>query len=335
MIAQQHLLQMLGDGEVHSGSELAAILGVSRAAVWKQLSQLRALGLEVNGEAGQGYRLGQPYEALDRATIQSALSASACGVLHSLNTLWECDSTNNVLLDGLNSEPLPAGIASVCLAELQTGGRGRRGRRWVSPPGGGVWCSVSWTWDAPPADLSALSLAAGAHVLRALQKLGCEGLQVKWPNDLLADGRKIGGILIDVQGDLAGPITVVVGLGLNLIVSDATRDQVNADGGQPPIGLYELGVTRSRNLVAADVVSALVDMLQNYAGAGFSRDKDFWCANDFLRNKPVMVSGSSALSGVAMGVNEQGYLRVVTEHGEQLVGAGDVSLRLNPQESVR
>ena len=92
---------MLGDGEVHSGSELAATLGVSRAAVWKQLSALRALGLKVNGEAGQGYRLDQPYEALDKATIQGALTASAGGVLHSLRTLWECDSTNNVLLDAL------------------------------------------------------------------------------------------------------------------------------------------------------------------------------------------------------------------------------------------
>ena len=326
---------MLGDGEVHSGSELAATLGVSRAAVWKQLSALRALGLKVNGEAGQGYRLDQPYEALDKATIQGALTASAGGVLHSLRTLWECDSTNNVLLDALYSEPLSPGIASVCLAELQTGGRGRRGRHWVSPPGSGVWCSVSWTWDAPPSDLSALSLAAGAHVLRALQKRGCQGLQLKWPNDLLANGRKIGGILIDVHGDLAGPISVVVGLGLNLIVSEATRNQVKADGGQPPIGLYELGFTESRNLVAADLVSALVDLLRNYADTGFSRDKSFWCAHDFLRNKPVVVSGSSTLSGVAMGVNELGYLRVVAENGEQLVGAGDVSLRLNPQEPAR
>ena len=130
MQIQQRLLTMLGDGAVHSGSELAATLGVSRAAVWKHLQQLRALGLEIDGEAGQGYSLQHRYEVLDPEVIRSELDPSVAGALQSLQVLWECDATNNVVSQSLTDLPVAAGVLTACVADYQTGGRGRRGRRW-------------------------------------------------------------------------------------------------------------------------------------------------------------------------------------------------------------
>jgi len=328
MLSQQKLLMMLGDAAVHSGNELAEELGVSRAAVWKQLEQLRALGLDIQAGAGQGYQLVQGYEALDASVIQANLSEPAANVLQQLDVLWECDSTNNVLLEQQRKAPVAEGVATACIAELQTSGRGRRGRQWQSPPGCGIWVSVSWTWGSAPADLSALSLAVGARVLQKLQGYGAPDLAVKWPNDLLARGQKLGGILIDIQGDLAGPLTVVVGLGLNVVVPQSIRSAVAADGGRMPIGITELGVAQSRNQIAADIISTLSDVLRNYADEGFAVDKDYWCRHDYLRDKLVKVEGAEAISGTALGVNDQGFLRIGTAAGEQLVGSGDVSLRL-------
>lgn len=323
----QKLLTMLGDGAVHSGSEVAEALGVSRAAVWKQLQRLRALGVDIDGAAGQGYSLRHVYEPLNNEIILQQLDTSVATSLTSLDVCWECDSTNSSVLKTLQQLPLAAGLISACVADYQTGGRGRRGRRWVSPPGCGAWLSVSYTWDAPPAGLSALSLSVGAHVLRVLGSFGASSLSLKWPNDLLSDGRKLGGILIDVQGDIAGPLTVVVGVGINIFVSAEVMEQVLADGGQPPIGLSEIGVTCGRNVLVGKLISVISSVLQTYSSNGFIADRELWCKHDFLNGKRVQVSGGENTHGTAKGVDEHGYLILQTAEGERLVGAGDVTLR--------
>ncbi len=330
MQTQQRLLTMLGDGAVHSGNELAAALGVSRAAVWKQLQRLRALGVEIDGEAGHGYRLRHVYEPLDYELIMCDVDESVTKSLESLSVCWECDSTNNMVLKSLQNAPLAPGLMMASVADYQTGGRGRRGRRWVSPPGCGAWLSVSYTWDAPPADLPALSLSVGAHVLRLLKSCGASSLSLKWPNDLLSDGRKLGGILIDVQGDIVGPLTVVVGVGINIDVPEAVMEQVLADGGQPPIGLREIGVACTRSVLVGKLISAIASVLQGYSNNGFLADREFWCQHDFLKGCIVQVSGAEDVHGTAKGVDDHGYLILQTAEGERLIGAGDVTLRAKP-----
>jgi len=323
--SSQKLLELLGDGELHSGAAIAAALGVSRTAVWKQLERLRDLGLEIHGEAGQGYRIDQPYTALDAARIRGCLPTGASGYLASLETLWEVDSTNSRVLELLREQPAPG--ATVCLAEYQTAGRGRRGRRWMSPPGCGIWLSVGWTWEVPPRELPTLSLATGAVVAEYLDKAGATGVELKWPNDLLLEGGKLGGILIDVQGDSAGPLTAVVGLGLNLSVPAITTAAVAADSRALPVGLRGSGVTADRNELAAGLCGALIDMLQDYENTGFAPYRGVWSARDAMQGKQVIVSGGQTAEGIALGVSEEGYLVVATAEGEVQIGAGDVSLR--------
>jgi len=313
---------MLADGSRHSGNDLAEALGVSRAAIWKQLEALRELGLTIDGEAGQGYQLQQTYEALDAAKIRRSFSDTSA--LRSLDLFWEIDSTNDYLRS--KSDLLP-GVADVCVADYQTGGRGRRGRRWVSPPGCGIWLSVAWSWEAPPRDLPALSLAVGTAVLKVLQAAGLKDASMKWPNDIYAGDSKLAGILIDVQGDAAGPIGVVVGLGLNLEVTDSARKQVREDGGLPPVGLYELGVSAGRNQLLGELLNGIVQTLSGYAAGGFAPLREYWCKHDYLRGKDVEVSGREQKSGIASGVNDGGYLLLDTGGRQELIAAGDVSVR--------
>lgn len=322
MNAYQRLLILLGDGELHSGSALAESLGVSRTAVWKQLERLRELGVEIDAGAGQGYQLHGGYEVLEADEILAATPADARAVLADLEVFWELDSTNSHLL---KSDIAPH--ARAVLADYQFGGRGRRGRRWMSPPGAGIWLSVGWTWEVPPPQLTALSLAVGAAISEVLYNSGVAAIGLKWPNDLQADGRKLGGILIDVQGDSSGPLTVVVGVGLNVIVPGGVTSQVKAESGVPPVGLRETGCGLSRNEIAGALVGAILGVLQSYSRTGFSSYSDVWQKRDVLLGQEVTVGGAQNLAGIAGGIDENGFLLVDTGDRKELVGAGDVTLR--------
>ena len=184
---QRKLLKLLADGRQHSGRDLAAALGITRAAIWKQVQLLRERGIAVAAQAGQGYSLALPLELLERDGIFAALPPDLRPVIDDLQVLWVAESTSDLLLQGGRTEP---GRARICLAEYQTGGRGRRGRQWFAAVGSGVCISVGWCFPAAPASLSCLGLAAGVAVLRAVQACGVQNAKLKWPNDLLVfDGR--------------------------------------------------------------------------------------------------------------------------------------------------
>jgi len=321
MNTSQQLLTLLGDGEVHSGAAVAERLGVSRTAVWKQLARLRDLGVEVEGEAGQGYQLRYPYQALEEARLSAAVDAD-------VSVFWEVDSTNDFLLNELAQQPdrrWPA--PRVCIADYQTGGRGRRGRRWLSAPGAGLWLSVGRSWEVPPADLPALSLAVGVAAAAVLTDCGAEDVGLKWPNDLQLGDRKLAGILIDVQGDSSGPLSVVAGIGVNLYVPAETAAAVAETGSIEPVGLYEAGVKADRSDLAGKLAGALIDVLDGYSETGFAAYHQRWQNYDVMTGRDVEVSGGKPLAGKALGVNDQGFLIVDCDGHQHLVGAGEVSLR--------
>ena len=169
---QQKLLGLLADGQLHSGNALAKALGVSRAAVWKQVAQLEKLGLQVHGQAGKGYRLERSLELLDSQRILEALPAEIRTRLGVLELLWETDSTSDYLIRSGRCEP---NLSDVCVAEYQSGGRGRRGRQWFAPIGQGLCLSVAWNFPSAPPNLSCLGLAVGVAVLRAVRSCGNRG----------------------------------------------------------------------------------------------------------------------------------------------------------------
>ena len=193
MNSRRQLLHLLADGQWHSGEALAGRLGLSRAAVWKQLGILRdQLGLNIHSVRGRGYKLPEKLELLDADRIRSLLANTSHDWISHIEIHDTITSTNSYLMEQA-SAVLQSG--HVCLAERQSEGRGRRGRHWVSPFGSNIYLSLFWAYGLAPAALSGISLAAGLAVIRALRQLGVSDIGLKWPNDILVDERKISGML--------------------------------------------------------------------------------------------------------------------------------------------
>lgn len=319
------VLRLLADGELKSGQNLARHLGVSRAAVWKQLRQLADWGIEVRAQPGRGYRLAAPLDLLDAGAIRGALPQFAAGRLRNLEVHEELASTNDRLLEAAE---LTAGRFDACLAEFQAAGRGRQGRRWLAPYASGLCLSVNWTFREAPAALGSLSLAAGVAVLRALRGLDVRGLELKWPNDVVHSGRKLGGILIDLRGEAAGPAHVVVGVGINIFLPDRIRAQLRADG----VEATDLAALRvelpHRSVLAAALIAELAHTLEEFAGRGLAAFTDEWRAADALIDRPVRVlQGGQAVEGLARGIDADGALLVEAGGTQRRFLSGEVTVR--------
>lgn len=318
------LLPLLADGEFRSGQDLAAALGVSRTAVWKQLNKLADdCGLQIESVKGKGYRIPGGIDLLHDDVIRSGLSARASALLGQLVVLDSVDSTNAEVMRCIERGEA-CGV--VCTAESQSAGRGRRGRTWVSPYASNIYLSVAWQFSQGAAVLEGMSLAVGVAVARALAASSVPGVQLKWPNDILHDGAKLGGVLLEMTGDASGACQVVVGVGLNVAMPTAAADEIDQAwtdlralcGGAPP----------ARNRLVSELLNELLPLLAEFESAGFSRWRDEWQALDaFADQRVVLSSGERVVSGYARGVDERGALQLETTTGIQLVYGGEISLR--------
>jgi BirA family biotin operon repressor/biotin-[acetyl-CoA-carboxylase] ligase len=318
------LLRLLADGETHSGEELAAALSVSRAAVWKRLQQLGDWGIALEARAGSGYRLASALDLLDATEIRASLPQAAAERLRNLEVHEELESTSDRLLE---VDDLPPESFDACLAEFQSAGRGRRGRRWIAPFASGLCLSVNWSYRDAPATLGALSLAAGVAVLRALRRLGFAELSLKWPNDIVHRDGKLGGILIDLRGEAAGPAYFVVGVGLNVRLPDTVRDGLRAEG-VDAVDLASLGAPPGRSLVASALISELALALIEFGARGMTAFAEEWRSADALAGRRVrVIQGGQSLEGLAQGVDTDGALLVDVEGGRRRILSGEVSVR--------
>jgi BirA family transcriptional regulator, biotin operon repressor / biotin---[acetyl-CoA-carboxylase] ligase len=327
MTRRTALLRLMADGELHSGEALARELGVTRAAVAKHVRGFAEWGLAVESLPRRGHRLLAPLDLIDAERLQAALTPLARACLDRLELFDAIDSTNSYLLA---AGGLPAGRWRACLAEYQSAGRGRRGRGWIAPYASGLCLSFGWLFESPPAGLAALSLAAGVAVLRALTAQGVTGLTLKWPNDVLKDGRKLGGVLCELRAEAAGPAYVVIGIGLNIRLPAVARTAIAASGGLEPADLAtgEPGAPPARTPLVAALLDALVAMAIEFDAHGFGPFRTEWSRADALRDRPVRVlAQSSECDGVARGIDANGALCV--EMGGQLerLASGDVTLR--------
>jgi len=325
-LSQQKLLRLLADGQTHSGTDLALQCGVTRAAVWKCVQQLEGLGIEIAAGAGKGYQLRRPLELLDAAHISAALPAAARQSNEGCEVLWSTSSTNDYLLQ---MPGVPAGRSRACLAELQTGGRGRRGRKWFATAGYGLCLSIAWTFRYSPPQLGCLGLVAGVAVLRAVRRAGATNALLKWPNDVVIDGHKLAGILIDVRGEAGGPLQAVIGIGLNYDLPAATARNVVATGGLEPVSMRDAGATLSRNDLAASLITELHATLELFSSEGFGSIVEEWRAADYLQGKEVRVEvDGETQAGIARGIAADGRLQLATSAGIVHLTTGDVSVRL-------
>ncbi|MBS0462869.1 MAG: biotin--[acetyl-CoA-carboxylase] ligase [Proteobacteria bacterium] len=303
-----------------SGSELARVAGLTRAAVWKRIAALRGKGVDIHAEAGRGYALAAPLDLLDRAQIVAALPGKVRADLDVCEVAWEIDSTNAQLL----RRPAGAGVQAL-FAEAQSAGRGRRGRTWASPLAAQLCLSMQRRFDGGVAALSGLSIAVGVATAEALRAQGFAQVGLKWPNDLQAHGRKLGGILIEFGGEDGGLVRAVIGIGINVRMPEVAAIGIE----QPWIDLAALGKPiPPRNQLAAALLAAQLRALRQFAAEGMPAFVERWQALDVLRGQDIeVIAGDHRDAGVALGIDARGALRVRHRDGERVHHSGEISVR--------
>jgi BirA family biotin operon repressor/biotin-[acetyl-CoA-carboxylase] ligase len=323
----ESLLRVLADGRPHSIASLAASLGETPGEIERQAGQLERWGWRAEVLPGGRYRLPLPVDLLDAEALAAALGPAASRLVARLDLFAEIDSTNTYLL-GRGPEP---GRMNVCLAEFQNAGRGRRGRRWSAPFAAGLCLSASWRFIERPAELPALTLAVGVAARRVLERLAQLQVELKWPNDLVWNDRKLGGILVETISDPGGGCYAVAGLGLNVAMPPGSLQEISdwpkgaadlnaATGGSPP----------RRARLAAALIESLGELFSTYAATGFGPYRDELAAADYLKGKRVSVTGAAeVLGGTARGLDTDGALRVEVAAGRcRRVVSGEVSVRM-------
>ncbi len=314
------LLKLLQDGRFHSGEALGATLGISRSAIWKQLQGLEAeLGLEVFKVPGRGYRLSAPMTLLDAEQI----ARGADGVSWPVSVESSVDSTNAEIFRRLDAG---ARAPFALLAERQTAGRGRRGRVWASPFAENLYCSVVLRVDGGMSQVEALSLTVGLAVAKTLHSIGLKDARLKWPNDVLVNGHKISGILLELAGDPADVCHVVIGIGINVNMVVDTPSVID----QPWTSVRQcLGRLLDRNELAGELLQQLQACLSIHWQRGFAGLRDEWEGLHAWRGRSVaLTAGANATLGVVLGVDERGAIRLSVDGVDRSFSGGELSLRL-------
>ncbi|AZC40345.1 bifunctional biotin--[acetyl-CoA-carboxylase] ligase/biotin operon repressor BirA [Pseudomonas chlororaphis] len=312
------LLELLKDGRFHSGQALGAALGISRSAVWKQLQQLEAdLGLSIHKVRGRGYQLAAPLTLLSPADICEQSKDCPWTVL----AFDSVDSTNAEALRAVERD-VPAPF--LVLAERQTAGRGRRGRKWASPFAENVYYSLVLRIDGGMRQLEGLSLVVGLAVMQTLREFGIADAGLKWPNDVLVGRKKIAGILLELVGDPADVCHVVLGVGIN--VNMQKTDEVDQQWTSVRL---ESGKQVDRNQLVARLSMMLKAYLERHQAQGFSSIQEEWEQNHLWQGSAVsLIAGVNKIDGVVMGIDQQGALRLKVDGVEKVYSGGELSLRL-------
>ncbi|WP_419420938.1 biotin--[acetyl-CoA-carboxylase] ligase [Legionella sp. D16C41] len=316
---QLQLLNFLAMGDCQSGNAIAKQLGVSRTAIWKQISQLNDLGLEIKRNARQGYQLMRPFIALSEPAIRGYLQELNFEDEFALHLFAEIDSTNRYLKDLSDNSAI-----AICCAETQTKGRGRFGRTWHSPFGENIYFSGRWQLDCCLSQLSGLSLVVSLAILTSLKWSNIhEDVRLKWPNDLIWQHKKLAGVLIEIIAETNGCIQLIIGIGIN--VNTIKQNSLTT----PWCSLYEITHNYAdRNQLIANLIKSLDIFLKQFLIQGFKPFQEQWQEVDYLDGHHISVfQHNNSLSGYACGVNEQGQLHLIDDKGkEHFLSAGDTSL---------
>lgn len=316
------LLQILADGRFHSGQNMAAALECSRATIWGMINRLKSMGMDIHALRGRGYRLSIPLELLNKKRLQEILRANNDLPLVTIEILEQVDSTNNYVLQSIQQ-----GLESphLCLTEYQSGGRGRRGRKWVSPFAHNIYLSLFWRFNSGPAQLTGLSLVIAIAIAQGLESMGIVGIGLKWPNDVHLEGKKLAGILIEVSGESEGPSNAVIGIGLNMSMSERAAVEID----QPWTTVLSQLPGISRNECAAIIISHLIQTIHRFEEEGFPAFLDLWRRYDTAMNKKITVQlGDSRIQGIGLGVDAFGMLLIDDGIRVRHIASGEVSMSL-------
>ena len=318
---QQILELFFADPEVVlSGEDLSQRLGVSRAAVWKHIRQLRTLGYRIDAVPSRGYRLMSQADLLLPAAVQSGLETVCIG--KRVEYYSETDSTNARAME-LAEQGAEEG--TVVIADCQNGGRGRMGRRWTSPAGVNLYTSIILRPAIAPIQAAQLTFLSAVATARAFEAAAGIEVQVKWPNDILVNGQKIAGLLNELSAETEGVHHVVLGIGVNL---NMVRDQFPDDLRRPATSvLLETGHSVNRIVFAQELYRQLDCLYPLYQQQGFVPIRLAWEALFYLQGRRVLVDcGADLFSGMVAGLAEDGALLLdLDQGGQQVIYAGDVT----------
>ncbi|OAT49939.1 biotin-protein ligase/biotin operon repressor [Proteus hauseri ATCC 700826] len=308
------LIEILADGQIHSGEQLGEYLGMSRAGINKHIQTLRGWGIEIQTVAGKGYQLDAPMNLLNNDRVNQNIKGNPAQVIPVI------DSTNQYLIQRIAE--LKSG--DVCIAEYQSAGRGRRGRQWISPFGRNLYLSMYWKLEQGPAAAIGLSLVVGVILAEVLKKLGADGVKVKWPNDLYLNDKKLSGILVELTGKTGDVAHIVTGIGINISMSKNQNEAIN----QQWVNLEQVGIKIDRNNLACEITNALREAFVQFEKQGLSVFIERWKSLDnFMNRKVKLIIGEKEIFGIAKGINEQGAL--LLEQDNQIIPyiGGEISLR--------
>ena len=322
MSIELQILKSLSDGCFHSGESLAGQLGISRTTVWKEIQKVHnEYSLEIQSVKGRGYRLSHPIELLEAEHIRARLSPAVKDRLAELDILPLVDSTNRYLMAAASQG---AASGRVVLAEQQTAGRGRLGRTWVSPFGGNIYCSLLWRFDMATHVLSGLGIAVAVALATALSAHVAD-IQIKWPNDIFWQGKKLAGILLEMQGEANGPAAIVIGIGVNVDMPKSAHQQIDQAWSDVQ---KASGKPVSRNGLAASIIEQLVLAINRFEREGLAGFIARWSQWDMLKNQPVqLVTANQTIPGIARGIDDSGALRLESGGGLKSYMAGEASLK--------
>lgn len=314
-------LRILADGQRYSGADLARRLDLSRAAIWKSVQKLIEMGLPISAQRGRGYQLKPAIELLSASVIQRYIKPNRRALCPVINVTPVTDSTNSVLMNERCLDP------AVLFTEWQTAGRGRHHRPWHSQIGSGILFSVRWQFDSDPGELSGLSLACGVAVVKALAHYGVDCAQLKWPNDVLVNHKKLAGILVEMIAAANSRTTVVIGIGMNTAIDPSRPIHIDQEWSD----IFSItGKRVARNRLAGLLLDALIATLDQFSRTGFLTFAQAWQQHHALAGAKVRVQhGHTMIDGIAIGVNNQGALIIEKEDGIHIaVHSGEVqSLR--------
>ncbi|AGH82414.1 biotin--acetyl-CoA-carboxylase ligase [Psychromonas sp. CNPT3] len=310
------LLKLLADGKFHSGETIGKELGVSRTSVNNYIKALQSIGIDIYKVTGKGYCCAGGIELLDAKKIEMHSQSKRVHVEQIV------DSTNQYLLDKIGS--IEKG--QTCIAEYQSNGRGRRGRSWVSPFASHLYFSFYWRFDSGIDRLSGLSLLVGIATVNALEKMGIQGVTLKWPNDIYYQNKKLAGILIELNAQATEACHCVIGIGINVRMSAEQGALID----QPWVDLNSLSAEPiDRNALSAHLIVELQLLLGEYEKQGLQPYLDRWFSLDCFLSKSVNVLIADKIqTGICRGVNAKGALLLEVDGDIKEFIGGEISLRL-------
>jgi BirA family biotin operon repressor/biotin-[acetyl-CoA-carboxylase] ligase len=326
------IIKLLADGHFHSGETIARQFHVSRATIWNAIQEAEKLGIRIFSVRGRGYKLAQSVTLLEKTAILNAftqLAENQNAQPFNVEVHDHLPSTNRLLMEAISQHK--SHLHGTCVvANLQTQGRGRRGRSWQAGLGESLTFSVLWQFQCGAAGLSGLSLAVGVAIMRALHQLGATEAKLKWPNDIVVKNQtsieKLAGILIELQGDMEGPSTAVIGIGINLNLSNGIKSTIDQAATDVASITHQ---TINPNLLLAALLQQLADILFNFEQFGFAALRKEWLTHHAYHQQQVKMchpNGTETV-GIATDVAEDGVLIVSTPQGLQRFSSGEISLR--------